>query len=152
MHYDFWMVVKNPIIFPAIFSWMMAQGLKPFTHYFSTKEWKWSTLFQDGGMPSAHSAFICCIATGVGIHEGFDSLLFALALAFAIIITHDAMGVRRETGVQARVINQLMQDMFSEQYIDFSKLKEMIGHEPSEVLTGSILGIAIAVIGSFLMV
>ena len=100
-----------------------------------------------GGMPSSHSATVCALATATGMVYGGGSFEFAIAVILAIIVMHDAMGVRRETGIQAKVINEML-EVFTNMGKKMSpeeKLKEFVGHTPLQVLAGAILGILIAV-------
>ena len=99
-------------------------------------------------MPSCHSATVCALTTSVIINEGISSPFFAIAFIQAIIVMYDAMGVRRETGIQAKVLNEItvvIEKMGSDLSND-EKLKEFVGHTPIQVFVGAILGIAIALI------
>lgn len=103
-------------------------------------------LVGSGGMPSSHSATVCALATSACIQYGAQSFEFAVALILAIIVMYDAMGVRRETGIQARILNEMM-TVFADMGSDMSpqdKLKEFVGHSPLQVAVGALLGIAIA--------
>lgn len=107
----------------------------------------------NGGMPSSHSATVCALATTSGIECGLSSPIFALCMIFAIVVMTDASGVRRETGTQAVVINQMIEHLKETAKAGFNKtpefyqakLKELIGHTPSQVRVGAVLGIVIAV-------
>ena len=112
----------------------------------------------NGGMPSSHSATVCALATTAGIECTLSSPIFALCMIFAIVVMTDASGVRRETGTQAVIINQMM-DQFKEMARDGFKqtpefyqerLKELIGHTPSQVRAGAGLGVIIAVAMHFM--
>lgn len=97
-------------------------------------------------MPSSHSSTVCALATSTCLQFGSNSFEFAIAAFFAIVVMYDAIGVRRETGIQAKVLNEMM-DLFSHMGKDVSmeeKLKEFVGHTPLQVLAGAILGMAIA--------
>ena len=99
-------------------------------------------------MPSSHSATVCALATAAGMEYGGGSFQFAIAAVFAIVVMYDAMGVRRETGIQAKVLNEMM-EMFLKMGKEMSvedKLKEFVGHTPLQVLMGAILGILVAVL------
>ena len=96
-------------------------------------------------MPSSHSATVCALATAAGMQYGSESFAFAISVIMAIIVMHDAMGVRRETGIQARVLNEMM-TLFREMGTKMSvedKLKEFVGHTPLQVWIGALLGIII---------
>jgi acid phosphatase family membrane protein YuiD len=97
-----------------------------------------------GGMPSSHSAFSFSLVTVIGIGEGFDSAVFALALVFAFITAYDAMGIRYESGKQAKAINQLYEKLnWGKQFVE---LKEKVGHKPIEVLSGILFGIVMGIV------
>ena len=98
-------------------------------------------------MPSSHSATVCALSTAACISYGPQSIEFAISFILAVIVMYDAMGVRRETGIQAHVLNEML-DIFSDMGSDMSpqdKLKEFVGHTPLQVLMGAILGIVIAI-------
>lgn len=139
-------LIHNTVLVSAVLGWFVAQVLKTLIHLFFTKKFVPERLVGSGGMPSSHSATVCALATAILIQEGPDSLFFAIALILAIIVMHDAMGVRRETGIQARILNEMMQ-LFEDMGSDMpaqEKLKEFVGHTPLQVLIGAILGILIA--------
>jgi len=97
-----------------------------------------------GGMPSTHSALSVCVATTIGLKEGWDSSLFALATVIAFIIMADAAGVRRETGEQAKILNKIILEFFKEIKLKDRRLKELVGHTPFEVIVGAFVGMVMA--------
>ena len=102
-------------------------------------------------MPSAHSALVCSLFVAAAKSQGVNSPIFALSFILAAIVMYDAMGVRRETGEQAKVLNRMLTDWMSEEKnLELAetrkRLKEKVGHTPLEVLSGALLGILIAVI------
>ena len=138
----------NVVFVSAILGWFVAQVLKTLIHMIITKKFVAERMVGSGGMPSSHSATVCGLATAAGITYGGASVEFAMAVIFAIVVMHDAMGVRRETGIQARVINEML-EVFTNMGKEMSpeeKLKEFVGHTPLQVLAGAILGIIIAVL------
>lgn len=138
----------NVVFVSAVLGWFIAQVLKTIIHLFITKKFVAERMVGSGGMPSSHSATVCGLATATGIIYGGGSIEFALAVVFAIVVMHDAMGVRRETGIQAKVINEML-EVFTNMGKKMSpeeKLKEFVGHTPLQVLAGAILGILTAVI------
>ena len=145
----FWdKLLSNEVLISAIVGWTVAQILKTLIHLFFTKKFVAERLVGSGGMPSSHSATVCALATSTCIYYGAQSFEFAIATILAIIVMYDAMGVRRETGIQAKVLNEMMQlftDMGSEMTAQ-EKLKEFVGHTPLQVLVGAILGIAVALV------
>ena len=140
-------LVHNRIFVSAVLGWFIAQVLKTIIHLFLTKQFVAERMIGSGGMPSSHSATVCALATARGMVYGGGSFEFAIAVILAIIVMHDAMGVRRETGIQAKVINEML-EVFTNMGKKMSpeeKLKEFVGHTPLQVLAGAILGILIAV-------
>lgn len=140
-------LVHNRIFVSAVLGWFIAQVLKTIIHLFLTKQFVAERMIGSGGMPSSHSATVCALATATGMVYGGGCFEFAIAVILAIIVMHDAMGVRRETGIQAKVINEML-EVFTNMGKKMSpeeKLKEFVGHTPLQVLAGGILGILIAV-------
>jgi len=142
-------IFQNEIIIVSIFSWAVAQIIKTIIHAIMYKGIDWKRLVGDGGMPSAHSATVTSLAIYTGLTYGFKSAVFAVALIFAIIVMHDAMGVRREAGRHAKALNELYENMDKENQDKENPtpdvmLKEFLGHSPLQVLMGALLGLAIA--------
>lgn len=146
---DFWsQLYQNKILLSAIAGWSVAQLLKTLIHMWFTRSFVAERLVGSGGMPSSHSATVCALATAACYEYGPGSFEFAIALILAIIVMYDAIGVRRETGIQAKVLNEMMalfEDMGSNMTPQ-EKLKEFVGHSPLQVLMGAILGIVLAVL------
>lgn len=141
-------LLHNQIFVSAALGWLVAQVLKTIIHVIVNKQFVAERMVGGGGMPSSHSATVCALATATGIRYGGGSFEFAIAAMFAIIVMYDAMGVRRETGIQGRVLNEML-EIFTNMGKEISaeaKLKELVGHTPLQVLMGAILGIMIAVI------
>ena len=138
----------NRIFISAALGWFVAQVLKTLIHMFITKQFVMERMVGSGGMPSSHSATVCGLATAVGIRYGGGSYEFAMAAILAIVVMHDAMGVRMETGRQGKVLNEMMEVFtnMGKQISAEARLKEFVGHTPLQVLMGAILGIIIAVI------
>ena len=135
----------NPILTVALLAWFVAQVLKTLINFILLGKFQLERMWGDGGMPSAHSATVCAMVIATARSEGLGSAIFAVAAVVAIITMHDAMGVRRETGEQAKVLNKMI-----EQWIDVTEknapflqnmhLKEMVGHTPLQVLAGFVVG------------
>ena len=135
----------NPILTVALLAWFVAQVLKTLINFILLGKFQLERMWGDGGMPSAHSATVCAMVIATARSEGFSSAIFAVAAVVAIITMHAAMGVRRETGEQAKVLNKMI-----EQWIDVTEktapflqnmhLKEMVGHTPLQVLAGFVVG------------
>lgn len=144
----------NPVLVAAVMGWFIAQVLKTIIHLMITKEWVWERMVGSGGMPSSHSATVAALATAAGMQYGGGSFEFAMSVIMAIIVMHDAMGVRRETGIQAIVLNEMM-DLFKEMGKKMpieDKLKEFVGHTPLQVWMGALLGICIGVMTCQIMI
>lgn len=138
-------ILDNRILWTAVMSWAIAQLLKGFFVIVIERKVDFSRIVGPGGMPSSHSAFVTSLATAVGLTEGFDSALFALAAVFSLIIMYDAAGVRQAAGRQARILNQIVKEIFKDRHVERTKLRELLGHTPIEVFAGGLLGVAIAV-------
>ena len=84
------------------------------------------------------------LAAAVGLKYRFDSVDFALAASFALVVMFDAQGVRRAAGRQARILNKITEDIYWQGKFSENRLRELVGHTPIEVLAGGMLGITIA--------
>ena len=141
-------LLSNPFLLIGLSSWFWAQLIKTIIHAIVTKSIDFTRLIGDGGMPSGHSATVSSLATAAALVYGLGSFEFAIALIFAIVVCKDAMGVRLETGKQAKLLNEFM-DLFAklEQPLsDQEKLKELVGHTPLQVCMGALLGIATGIL------
>lgn len=139
-------IAFNPVLFISLFAWALAQFLKVPLEYILYKRLNWALLFSSGGMPSSHSALMTSVMMSTGLFYGFDTPIFALAVAVAMVVIYDATGVRREAGRHAEKINILINEFFSGQPISEKQLKEVIGHTPGQVLGGIVLGLGIALL------
>lgn len=140
---------SNKILISGIIGWATAQVLKTIIFLVINRKFQLERLFGDGGMPSGHSATVTAVAVSTGIECGLSSPLFAIATIIAIVVMHDAMGVRLETGKQAKVINEMMGFMEKLGGTELSyeeKLKEFVGHTPAQVGAGLVLGIVVAIL------
>lgn len=148
-----WLIefITNPYVITSMSSWAIAQVLKTILHGVLSGDWTIERLFGDGGMPSGHSATVASMATFTALMKGTGSFEFAIATMFAIIVCHDAMGVRLETGKQAQILNEIMNtlDMFKTEKWDEIKLKEFVGHSPVQVCAGVLVGILNALLMYF---
>ncbi len=124
---------------------LMAQVLKFFISAIKNKEFDYEQLFTTGGMPSSHSSGVCALTTSVGLIGGFDSLFFAISFGYAVVVMHDAAGLRRDSGQMAKSLNQMMKDFYKTNIKTKSQqLKELLGHTPTEVFWGAVLGVICA--------
>lgn len=150
---DFSSIMDNRIMWVALAAWILAQAAKILLNFLLEKKWDFNLLVSSGGFPSSHTAIVCALAISIGKYEGWDSALFATAVALAVIVMYDAAGVRRAAGNHARVINYLVEWMKQYQAdrrltsnLQEERLKELIGHTPFEVFGGALLGCVIGLI------
>ena len=142
-------LLQNRILITGAAAWGISQVLKTLIHLFINHKIVWERLVGDGGMPSSHSATVTSVAVACGIHCGWGSPVFAVAFFLATIVMHDARGVRRETGKQAEVINDMMEwfaELGKAEMTPEQTLKEFVGHTPLQVFAGCLLGILVAVL------
>lgn len=137
-------VTDNAVLMTSLLAWAVAQLLKIVSWAVMRGKLNFRRLVEPGGMPSSHSAFVTALAASIGLQEGFDSTLFALAAVFALIVMYDAAGVRRAAGKQARVLNAIVEDL-NRRELHPERLRELLGHTPIEVVAGALLGIVVAV-------
>ena len=138
-------ILDNQVLLVSLAASLIAQTLKLVVEYAIHRKVNFRVLMETGGMPSSHAALVTALATGVGQVRGWDSIEFAIATIFAIIVMYDAAGVRQAAGQQARIINQIVDELFQEhKEISEDRLKELLGHTPKQVIVGCLLGIAIA--------
>jgi acid phosphatase family membrane protein YuiD len=133
----------NPFLITSTVAWLVAQVLKVIINAFIQRKLDWERLFGDGGMPSGHSATVSSLATITGLLCGLRSYEFGISAILAIIVCHDAMGVRREAGRHAKVLNELQkafEELMNEDLPDVA-LKEFVGHTPIQVCAGILIGI-----------
>lgn len=131
-------LLENQIIMASILSWFIAQVMKIILNKIQNGKMDFRLIVASGGMPSSHTSFTVAMATKVGLVEGFDSTFFAIAAVLCLVVMYDAMGVRRQAGQHAEIINVLIKDWKHK-----PSLKEVLGHKPLEVLFGMILGIVV---------
>ncbi|CAK9136901.1 unnamed protein product [Ilex paraguariensis] len=137
-------LAANPTFVSGLFAWIVAQSMKVFLNFFVERKWDLRIMFACGGMPSSHSALCTALTTSVAICHGVADSLFPVCLGFSLIVMYDAIGVRRHAGMQAEVLNMIVEDLFQGHPISQRKLKELLGHTPSQVLAGALLGIVVA--------
>lgn len=142
-------IFLNPVLLVPIIAWLVAQVLKLIINSLMNRRFTISRLVGDGGMPSGHSATVTSLAAMCGIQCGLASVEFAIAAVLAVIVMHDATGVRRETGKQAEsiisivsVINNYLVEKDEE--LKTEKLKILVGHTHLQVVCGAILGLLVA--------
>ncbi|HLE16069.1 MAG TPA: divergent PAP2 family protein [Anaerolineales bacterium] len=137
-------IFSNPALTAGLTAWGIAQLVKVPLNYLLNRRWDWVLLLRAGGMPSSHSALVAAVAHAIGLFVGFDTPLFGLALAVAIIVIYDATGIRRQAGMQAEVLNAMIRDLARGHPLKQAQLREVLGHTPLEALAGTLLGVAVA--------
>ena len=140
-------IFQNKVLLVSATSWLVAGVLKVIVEIIVLKKLDPKRVFGAGGMPSSHTATVVALVYSTGYYLGLSNTSFAITVILAIIVIHDAMGVRRETGIQAKVLNQMVfdSDLFEDLNLE-KRLKEYIGHTPSQVLIGAIVGIIVSTI------
>ena len=138
----------NKILDISIVAAFIAQFWKVINPVFNGIKPRWDRMWQTGGMPSSHSASVTSLATSVAILNGYKSVEFAICVVFSIIIMYDAAGVRRAAGKHAGILNSLMEIFKEKEGLKFkqTQLKELLGHEPTEVIAGAVLGIVVSLV------
>ena len=134
----------NPVLVAATLAWAVAQTLKFMLYSIRDRRVSLHYLTTMGGMPSTHSATVAGLATAVGMREGLRSTPFAIALVFAIVVMYDAAGVRRAAMAQAKILNKIIDELFQGHPISETRLRELLGHTPIEVMVGAMLGIIVS--------
>ena len=146
-------LLHNRVLLSALLGWFVAQTTKVIISVIKTKKFDAERLNGAGGMPSSHSCMVTALTVAIAMMEGADSAAFALAVVFTFVTLYDAMGVRWQAGLHARLLNKYMKNLIGGKDIEGDEesdvpgdLKEYLGHKPLEVLVGVLLGILIAMI------
>ena len=142
----FTQIFKNKIFMTTLSAWIIAQAIKVTFGVVRQRRFDFRWFVGTGGMPSSHAAGASCLATAIGLECGFDSVYFALAALFALVVMFDAQGVRYASGKQARILNKVMEDIYWQGRIQEHRLRELVGHTPVEVVVGFLLGVTIALV------
>ncbi|KAL6851652.1 hypothetical protein ACP4OV_020216 [Aristida adscensionis] len=137
-------LAANPTFVSGLVAWAAAQAAKAVLTSFVERRWDPRMLFSSGGMPSSHTALCTALTASVALCHGVSDALFPVCLGFTLIVMYDATGVRRHAGMQAEVLNKIVEDLFQGHPISERKLKELLGHTPSQVFAGAFLGILVA--------
>ncbi|KAL6753522.1 divergent PAP2 family-domain-containing protein [Haematococcus lacustris] len=142
-------IFRNSPLLIAILCFAIAQSCKFVIVWIDTKQIHWERLVGSGGMPSAHSAFVTGLATSVGIREGTNSSVFAVAAVLALITMYDAVGLRLHSGRHASALNAIIAELPPDHPVGpgtFGQLREQLGHTPLQVAAGCLLGVVMAVV------
>lgn len=138
-----WSVTTNLFFWAGLGSWCAAQFTKMLCGFYRTHRLDFTYLVSTGGMPSAHSASVSGLATCAGVLHGFGSAIFAISLCLALIVMFDASTVRRAAGLQAMLLNEMVDELFKDHHFSQRKLKELLGHTRLEVFMGMLMGILV---------
>jgi len=138
--------MTNLTIWSAVFAWLFAQAIKIALFFARTRKINFAYFVSTGGMPSAHSAMAAALATSVALRVGMADPLFAIAVAFALVVMFDAQSVRRAAGMQARVLNQIVDELFKTRRVAEGRLVELLGHTRLEVFLGMLIGVFVAIL------
>lgn len=139
-------ILDNRVLVAAFVAWAIAQISKTLYELIRYRKLRFNRLVSSGGMPSSHSALVTSLATATGRVAGADSILFAITFVLASIVMYDAAGVRRAVSLQARILNQMIDEAFQGKPFAEKRLRELIGHTPTQVIVGGLLGIAVGLL------
>src|SRR6266550_3460279 len=137
---------NNRILIAAFIAWAVAQVSKTIYELIRQRKLLFNRLVSSGGMPSSHSALVTGLATATARVAGIDSAAFAITVVLASIVMYDAAGVRRAVSIQARILNQMIDEAFQGHPIAEKRLRELIGHTPIQVFVGALIGIVIGLL------
>src|SRR3989338_2247491 len=135
---------SNRVFVSWLIACLLAQGIKIMLGVIRLKRFDFRWVFGTGGVARTHAAGVTALSISVGLQSGFDSPLFAIAVAFTVITLFDAQGVRRWSGRQAQLLNKMIEDMYFKRRIQEQRLKELLWHTPIEVAAGMGVGAATA--------
>lgn len=139
-------IFDNRALVAAFAAWLIAQISKTIYELVRYRKLRINRLVSAGGMPSSHSALVTSLATATGRLTGVDSVPFAVTFVLASIVMYDAAGVRRAVSIQARILNQMIDEAFQGRPFAEKRLRELIGHTPVQVIVGGLLGVAIGLL------
>ncbi len=139
-------ILDNRILVAAFIAWAIAQLSKTIYELIRYRKLILSRIVSAGGMPSSHSALVMSLATATGRVTGIESAAFAVSLVLAAIVMYDAAGVRRAVSIQARILNQMIDEAFEGKPFAEKRLRELIGHTPTQVIVGGLLGVGVALV------
>lgn len=136
----FFLIFKNKILGLTVLSWVISQGLKIFLGIIREKRFDFDWIFRPGGMPSSHTAGVVTLTFSLGKEFGFSSSIFALSFVIMIMTMFDAQTWRHSIGVQAKILNRIIDDIRENKKIKEDRIKELVGHTPIEVFVGGLIG------------
>lgn len=136
----------NKVLIVSAVAWLVAGICKVIVEAILYKKINIKRIFGAGGMPSSHTSTVIALAISTGYYAGLSSINFAIAAMLAIIVIHDAVGVRLETGKQAKVLNKMIFESSLSKELDIQKLKEYVGHTPRQAFFGGIVGVIVSIV------
>ncbi len=136
----------HPILIAALASGIAAQLYKVIAESILERKLKLYRFFETGGMPSSHTSVVTALAVGAWRVAGFDSPLFAITLVFSLYFILEATGLRQEVGKQARVLNEIIDELIESRHFAKERARELLGHTWHEVFWGFLLGLAITLL------
>ncbi|MBX6353355.1 MAG: divergent PAP2 family protein [Thermoflavifilum sp.] len=142
---------RNAPLMAALTAIVLTQILKVPIHWALFRRFDWHKVVDAGGMPSSHAAGVAALTAALAYVTGPTSPVFATAVVFSAIVMYDAGGIRRHAGEHAVLLNRIAEEMeragisveTSATDEEGERLKEILGHEPQEVVVGAIIGIVI---------
>jgi len=149
LFYFIYSLLNNFSFIVVIVSGGLAQVIKLYIYWIKERELNIWHIFEAGGMPSSHSASVTALTLSIGLTQGWNSPLFTIAGVFAVIVMYDATGVRRSAGQQALILNKIIDDIYPNEKVQKEKLKEIIGHDPIEVVAGAVLAVIVTIIAYY---
>ena len=129
--------LRTYLFLVPLLAMVLSEAAKIVVEYARTGKWS-QGVFQPGGMPSSHSAFVTSLLIVIARKLGVESAEFAIAFVFACVVWYDAISLRRSVGQQAELLNRLQQ---------FQRLRERVGHSSKEVLAGIAFGALVTAVG-----
>ena len=138
--------LTNKYLYVPFLVWFCIQVFKVVYELITTKKFNFKRIIGAGGMPSSHSAVVTCLATLIGKSEGTDSIMFAMATIFAMVVMYDAAGVRRAAGKQAHLLNKIIETPGLTGVEVQERFVEVLGHTPLQVIVGATIGIIVGVL------
>ena len=135
----------NDVLWTVVSAWFTASLLKGIFYAIQKKKINLRRLIGNGGMPSTHSASVVSLAIAVGFKEGWNSTALAIALVLAFIVMIDASGVRLAASKHAKALNKITEEVFKDGQFHYEKFNELLGHTPTQVFVGGLIGVIISV-------
>ena len=146
MNEFFIQLFHNKFLFVPIITWFFIQLFKVIWDLVTTKKFNFKRILGAGGMPSSHTAIVMSLTIMIGKEYGFDSPIFALSAIFSFVVMYDAAGVRRAAGKQASLLNKIVETPGLSGLEVQERLVEVLGHTPTQVIVGAIIGIIVGAI------